>query len=201
MLPHIDDFLQNLRVKDYSVSTVHNYEQYLAVFARFLDETNIPFDKISRQSIASYKTYLAGGRSGAMPSTEVAAKLSPCTVNYKLAGLRTYLRYLIDIDYPCPLAPEIVKNLKSLPKRPQLPRFEDLIKLIEMPRHDANIVERRDKAILEILFNTGLKVSELVGLNRERVDLQRKRLHLKGKGQETRTVFLPDNTVHWIAHY
>lgn len=202
MLPHIDDFLQDLRANNYSVNTVRNYEQYLAAFGRFLDENDIPFDKISKQTVVSYKAYLAsGGRNRATLGNDIETQLAPCTINYKLAGLRVYLRYLIDIDYPCPLAPETVKNLKALPKRPQLPQFEDLVRLIETPRHDANIIERRDKAILETLFNTGLKVSELVSLNREQVDLERKRLDLKGKGEKMRTVFLSDTTVRWIGYY
>jgi site-specific recombinase XerD len=59
MLPHIDDFLQGLQANHYSVNTVHDYERYLAVFSRFLDETNAPFDEISKETIASYKAYLA----------------------------------------------------------------------------------------------------------------------------------------------
>jgi site-specific recombinase XerD len=105
------------------------------------------------------------------------------------------------IDYPCPLAPEAVKNLKALSKRPQLPQFEDLVRLIETPSPDADIIELRDKAILETLFNTGLKVSELVSLNREEVDLERKRLGLKGKGEKIRIVFLSDTAAHWIGRY
>ena len=202
MLPHIDDFLQDLRANNYSVNTVRNYEQYLAVFGRFLDESDIPFDKISKQTVASYKAYLAsGGRNTATLGNHIETQLAPCTINYKLAGLRAYLRYLIDIDYPCPLAPEAVKNLKALSNRPQLPQFEDLVRLIETPSRDADIIELRDKAILETLFNTGLKVSELVSLNREQVDLERKRLGLKGKGEKIRIVFLSDTAAHWIGRY
>jgi integrase/recombinase XerD len=118
-----------------------------------------------------------------------------------LAGLRVYLRYLIDIGYPCPLAPEAVKNLKATTKRPQLPEFKDLIRLIDAPSTQANIVELRDKAILEMLFSTGLRVSELVSLSREQVDLARKRLGLKGKGEKIRIVFLSDTAAHWIGRY
>ncbi len=202
MLPHMDDFLQDLRANHYSVNTVHNYERYLAVFGRFLAESDIPFDKISKETITSYEAYLASrGQNTATLGNHIETQLAPCTINYKLAGLRVYLRYLIDIDYPCPLPPEAVKNLKALPKRPQLPEFKDLVRLIGMPSPDANIMELRDKAILETLFNTGLKVSELVSLNREQVDLERKRLGLKGKGGKIRVVFLSDTAVCWIGRY
>jgi site-specific recombinase XerD len=202
MLPHIDDFLQDLRANHYSVSTVHNYERHLAVFGRFLAERNIPFGKINKHTVTSYKTYLAsGGGNTATLGNHIETRLAPCTINYKLAGLRVYLRYLIDIDYPCPLAPEAVKNLKAVPRRPQLPQFEDLARLIGTPSPDAGIIELRDKAILETLFDTGLKVSQLVSLNREELDLEGRRLGLRGKGEKMRIVFLSDPAAYWIASY
>jgi site-specific recombinase XerD len=202
MIPHIDSFLQDLRANHYSVNTVHNYERYLAVFARFLHDSNIPFERINKQIITSYKAYLAsGGQNTATPGNRIETRLAPCTINYKLAGLRVYLRYLVDIGYPCPLPPEAVKNLKALPRRPQLPRFEDLVRLLGTPSPDADIMELRDKAILETLFNTGLRVSELVSLNREEVDLERRRLGLKGKGEKMRIVSLSDTAVRWIGRY
>jgi site-specific recombinase XerD len=202
MLPHIDDFVLNLEANHYSVNTVHDYERYLAAFSRFLDESNIPFDRINKQTVTSYKAYLSSrGRNTAKPGNHVETQLAPCTINYKLAGLRVYLRYLLDIDYPCPLVPEAVKNLKAVPKRPQLPELKDLIRLIEAPSPKSNIRELRDKAILETLFNTGLRVSELVSLNREQVDLERKRLGLEGKGNKIRIVFLSDTAARWIGRY
>ena len=116
MLSHIDDFLLNLQANYYSMGTAHNYEQGLAVFNRFLSESNVPFDKINKQTITSYKAYLPSrGRNTAKPGNHSDKQLAPCTINYKLTALRVYLRYLIDIDYPCPLAPEVVKLLKAVP--------------------------------------------------------------------------------------
>jgi len=202
MLPHIDDFLMNLQANHYSTLTIRDYKGYLEVFDHFLNESDVPFDKINKQTIDSHRVYLAGlGRDTRKLGSRSDKQLAPCTINYKLAGLRVYLRYLIDIGYACPLPPEAVKNLKALPKRSQLPELKDLIRLIEAPFPQANIVEMRDKAILETLFSTGLKVSELVSLNREQVDLKRKRLGLKGKGEKIRTVFLSDTAVRWIGRY
>jgi integrase/recombinase XerD len=202
MLPHIDDFLLNLEAGHYSAGTVCDYERYLAVFSRFLNESGVPFNKINKQTIISYKTYLASrGRDTGNLSNHSDKQLAPSTINYKLIALRAYLRYLIDIDYPCPLAPEAVKSLKAVPKQPQLPELKDLIRLIEAPSPEANIIELRDKAILETLFNTGLRVSELVSLNRDQVDLERKQFGLKGKGNKIRIVFLSDTAAQWIRHY
>ena len=202
MLPHIDDFLLNLQANHYSPRTVYDYERYLEVFDRFLNEGNFAFDKINKQTITSYKAYLGSlGRNTAKPSNHGDKQLAPCTINYKLAALRVYLRYLIGIDYPCPLAPEAVENLKAVPKQPQVPALKDLIRLIEAPSPEVNIRELRDKAILETLFNTGLRVSELVSLNRDQVHLERKEFGLKGKGDKIRIVFLSDTAAQWIRQY
>jgi len=202
MLPHIDDFLVSLQASHYSPLTVRNYKQYLEVFSRFLHESHIPFDRINKQTITSYKAYLASrGRNTAKPGNHSDKQLAPCTINYKLIGLRVYLRYLIGIDYPCPLAPEAVENLKAAPKQPQVPDFKDLLRLIEAPSPGANIMELRDKAILETLFNTGLRVSELVSLNRNQLDLERKRIGLEGKENKIRIVFLSSSAAQWIGRY
>jgi site-specific recombinase XerD len=202
MLPHIDEFLMNLQANHYSALTVRNYKGYLEVFGRFLDEINVPFDRINKQTIASYKTYLAaGGRNTAKPSSYSDKQLTPRTVNYKLIGLRVYLRYLIDINYPSPLIPEAVQKLKEVSKQPQVPELKDLIRLIEAPSPKVNIMELRDKAILEALFHTGLKVSELVSLNRDQIDLERKQIGLKGKGNKIRILFLPNPAAQWIGRY
>jgi site-specific recombinase XerD len=202
MLPHIDDFLLNLEAGHYSPYTVHDYERYLEVFDHFLNESSVPFDKINKQTIASYKAYLASrGRNTAKPGNHSDRQLAPSTMNYKLIALRAYLRYLMDIDYPCPLAPEALKLLKAVPKKPQVPELEDLIRLIEAPSHKSNIMELRDKAILETLLNTGLRVSELVSLNRDQVDLKRQEFALKGKGNKIRIVFLSNTVVECIRRY
>jgi integrase/recombinase XerD len=202
MLPHIDDFLLNLEAGHYSPYTVYDYERYLEVFDHFLNESSVPFDKMNKQTIASYKAYLASrGRNTAKPGNHTDKQLAPATINYKLIALRAYLRYLIDIDYPCLLPPEAVKLLKAVPKKPQVPELEDLIRLIEAPSHKSNIMELRDKAILEILLNTGLRVSELVSLNRAQVHLERNEFGLKGKGDKLRTVFLSNTVVECIRHY
>ena len=202
MLPHIDDFLMNLQANHYSANTVHNYERYLENFDDFLNESSIPFDKISKQTVTSYKAYLASrGRNTAKPGDHIDKQLAPCTINYKLIALRVYLRYLIGIDYPCPLVPEAVKNLKAVPKQPQIPELRDLIRLIGAPAPGANIIELRDKAILETLFNTGLRVSELVSLNRDHLNLERKRIGLEGKGNKIRILFLSSSAAQWIGRY
>jgi len=195
MVPRIGDFLVSLQANHYSPLTVRNYKGHLEVFDHFLKQSNIAFDKANKEVIDSYKVYLAAlGR-------DTGKQLAPCTINYKLAALRVYLRYLIDIDYPCPLTPETVTNLKAVPRRPQLPQLKDLVRLIEAPTPEANIIELRDKAILEILFNTGLKVSELVSLDRVQLNLESGQIGLKGKGNKIRILFLPKRVAEYVKRY
>jgi site-specific recombinase XerD len=202
MLPHIEDFLMNLQANHYSALTIRDYKGYLEVFDHFLNESHVTFDEISRQTVDSYRVYLAGlGRDTTKPGNHSDRQLAPITINYKLIGLRVYLRYLISIDFPCPIAPEAVEKLKVVSRQPQVPDFKDLISLIEAPSPEANIMELRDKAILETLFNTGLKVSELVSLNRDQLNLERKQIGLKGKKNEIRIVFLSGPVVQWIGSY
>ena len=202
MLPHVDDFMLHVEANHYSALTVRNYKGYLEVFDRFLNESNVPFDRINKKTITSYKAYLASrGRNTAKPGNHSDKQLALCTINYKLIGLRVYIRYLISIDYPSPLAPEAVENLKIVSKHPQVPEIKDLIRLIEAPSPGANIMELRDKSILELLFHTGLKVSELVSLDRDQVNLERKQIGLKGKGNKIRILFLPDTAAQWIGRY
>ena len=202
MLPHIDDFLLNLQSNHYSPLTIRNYKGYLEVFDHFLNQSNIPFDRINKQTINSYKAYLAAfGRNTAKPGDNSDKQLAPCTINYKLIGLRVYLRYLISIDYPCPLAPEAVEKLKEVSKQRQLPDLDELIRLIEAPSPKRNIIELRDKAILETLFSTGLRVSELISLNRDQLNLERKQIGLEGKINKIRIVFLSDTAAQWIGRY
>ena len=182
--------------------TVRNYKGYLETFDRFLNESNIPFKRIGKETIISYKEYLTSFSLKTPKTSNHSEKLlAPCTINYKLIGLRVYLRYLISIDYPCPLAPEAVENLKIIQKQPRLPDLKELISLIEAPCPDADIMELRDKAILETLFNTGLRVSELVNLNRNQISLEPKQISLTDKGNKIRTVFLSDTTAKWIESY
>ena len=85
MLPHIDDFLMNLQANRYSPLTIRNYEGYLEVFDHFLNKRNVPFDEISRQTIDSYRVYLAGlGRDTRKLGNNSGRQLAPCTINYKL---------------------------------------------------------------------------------------------------------------------
>ena len=192
MLPHVDDFLLNLQANKYSSETIYNYERDLNVFSNFLDESDIEFDKIDKRAITYYKAYLVSrDRRTASLGKQGEKQLDSRSVNRMLSALRAYLRYLIDFDYSCPLPPEAVKLTKAGKKHPQVAELEDLIRLVEAPSSLESNVKTvlRNRAMLEVLFATGMRISELCGLDRSQID-GTGRIFITGKGRKQRFVYL-----------
>jgi len=203
MLPHIDDFLLNLQANKYSLETVYNYERDLNVFSNFLDESGIEFDKVNKRAITYYKAYLVSrDRKTASLSNGGDRQLDSRSINRMLSALRSYLRYLIDMDYHCPLPPEAVKLTKAGRKHPQVAELDDLVRLIEVPSSlESNVkVALRNRAILEVLFATGMRISELCNLNRNQID-NSGHIFITGKGRKQRFVYLTPRAKQHLDAY
>jgi site-specific recombinase XerD len=203
MLPHVDDFLLNLQANKYSSETIYNYERDLNVFSNFLDESNIEFDKVDKRAITYYKAYLVSrDRKTASGSNQGNKQLDSRSINRMLSALRGYLRYLIDMDYPCPVPPEAVKLTKAGKKHPQVAELEDLIRLIEAPSSlESNVkTALRNRVMLEVLFATGMRISELCNLNRSQID-DTGRIFITGKGRKQRFVYLTPRAKQHLDAY
>jgi integrase/recombinase XerD len=203
MLPHVDDFLLNLQANKYSPETIYNYERDLNVFSNFLDESNIEFDKVDKRAITYYKAYLVSrDRKTARQGKQGEKQLDSRSINRMLSALRAYLRYLIDVDSPCPLPPEAVKLTKAGRKHPQVAELGDLIRLIEAPSSlESNIkTALRNRAMLEVLFATGMRISELCNLNRSQID-DTGRIFITGKGRKQRFVYLTPRAKQYVDAY
>jgi site-specific recombinase XerD len=203
MLPHIDDFLLNLQANKYSLETAYNYERDLNVFSNFLDESNIEFDKVDKRAITYYKAYLVSrDRKTATLRRQGDKELDSRSINRMLSALRAYLRYLIDVDYPCPVPPEAVKLTKTGRKHPQVAELGDLIRLIEAPSSlESNVkTASRNRAMLEVLFATGMRISELCNLNRSQID-NTGRIFITGKGRKQRFVYLTPRAKQHLDAY
>jgi site-specific recombinase XerD len=203
MLPNVDDFLLNLQANKYSSETTYNYERDLNVFSNFLDESDIKFDKIDKRAITYYKAYLVSrDRRTASLGKQGEKQLDSRSVNRMLSALRAYLRYLIDIDYSCPLPPEAVKLTKAGKKHPQVAELKDLIRLIEAPSSfELNTrTALRNRAMLEVLFATGMRISELCGLDRNQID-DTGRIFITGKGRKQRFVYLTPRAKQHLDAY
>jgi site-specific recombinase XerD len=203
MLPHVDDFLLNLQANRYSSETVYNYERDLNVFSNFLEESNIEFDMVDKRAVTYYKAYLVS-RDRKTPTLRKQGEkqLDSRSINRMLSALRAYLRYLIDIDCPCPVPPETVKLAKAGRKHPQVAELGDLIRLIEAPNSlESNTrTALRNRAMLELLFATGMRISELCNLNRSQID-HSGRIFITGKGRKQRFVYLTPRAKQHVGAY
>lgn len=203
VLPNFDDFLLSLKTNNYSEETIYNYERDLRVFNDFLfEDSPIPFEKVNKKIVENYKAYLISRDRRSASGEKPELKLASRSINRNLSALRSYLRYLIDMDYQVPIAPEAVKLLRTERKHPQVAELEDLIRLIEAP----SVIEKnqkvalRNRAILEILFSTGLRISELVSLGRAQID-KSGRIFVMGKGKKERFVYLTPRARSHLERY
>jgi len=126
--------------------------------------------------------------------------LKGITQNYHVVALRAFLRYLVaQRDIPT-LSADKIELPKQSSRSVGFLDSERTQRLLSSPQI-SNEIGLRDKAILETLFSTGLRVSELVRLNRDEIDLKRQEFGVKGKGNKLRVVFLSDTAAQWIERY
>ncbi|MBU1039277.1 tyrosine-type recombinase/integrase [Patescibacteria group bacterium] len=201
-LDYLDDFLLSLQTNNYSPETIYNYERDLKVFDKFLLDNKIPFLKVDKRIIDRYKAYLNSVDRLTAEKNKPSLRLRSYSLNRMLSSLRAYLRYLIDLDYQTPLSPESVKLVKTEKKHPQVAELNELVKLIESPSllEKNKQVATRNRAMLEVLFATGLRISELISLNKSQIDLSG-RIFVTGKGRKQRFVYLTDRALKHINYY
>jgi len=201
-LPYLDDFLLNLQSNNYSDETIYNYERDLLVFQNFLNEMNIPFGKIDKKAILNYKAYLISQDRRTPKAQRTQKRLSGNSINRTLSSLRSYLKFLIDMDYQTPISPTVVKLIKTIKKVPRVSEFEEIVELIESPmQFEKNeIVALRNRAILETLFSTGMRISELLNLKINEID-KTGRIFVRGKGKKERFVYLTPRAQRHIKKY
>ena len=201
-LPHFDDYLLNLQTNNYSPETVYNYERDLKIFLDFLEDAKIKFENVDKRTILNYKAYLSSDDRRTAKQDIADKRLCGYSMNRNLSALRSYLKYLIEMEYPCPLPPEAVKLGKTDKKHPRTAEFEEIVKLIESPSHlESNgIVAARNRAMLEVLFSTGMRISELLNLKTAQID-KTGRIFIKGKGRKERFVYLTERGYRYLVAY
>ncbi|EKD63752.1 MAG: hypothetical protein ACD_51C00206G0004 [uncultured bacterium] len=190
--PLIIDFLEHAEIaKNQSPKTIENYKHYLTRFSDFAGDINPR--EITLATIQKYQLNL----NRLVP--EHGENLGKKTQNYHIIALRAFLKYLIKNDYET-LPPEKIE-LSKIPERTvEFITREEVERLFET----INLKSKtglRDRAILETLYSTGLRVSELRSLNRKQVDLTRKEFMVRGKGRKPRVVFLSERCVKWLTEY
>lgn len=168
-----------------SLKTVENYDRYLKAFFTFTKIAN-PSD-ISDETVRQFRLHI--NRKGLKKNTQ----------NYHLIALRTFLKYLLRNDIKS-LAPDRIELAKVGERNLDPMHSDELERLLAAPKLDS-LQGLRDKAILELLFSTGLRVSELCSLQIDQVDLKRDEFSVRGKGSKVRVVFLSDSAKKAIKQY
>ena len=187
-------FLEHAEIgKNQSLKTIENYRHYLKRFADWFGEKKLP-GEITIDTVQSFRLFL-----NRLEDENGKQLLTIKTQNYHIIALRAFLKYLIKNDVDT-LAPEKI-DLSKIPDRVveylNRDELERLFREVDVSR----VQGLRDRAILEMLYSTGLRVSELVGLNRAQVDLDRREFMVRGKGRKTRVVFLSGRAVDAIRMY
>lgn len=187
-------FLEHAEIgKNQSKKTVENYRHYLGRFVEWMGGQSSP-QAITIGKIQSYRLFL-----NRLKDEKGRQLLGVKTQNYHIIALRALLKYLIKNDIET-LSPEKI-DVSKIPERTvEYLQREELQRLFEaVPA--GGVRGLRDRAILETLYSTGLRVSELVSLNRSQVDLQRKEFMVRGKGRKPRIVFLSAAAAKAISSY
>ena len=187
----LDDYLNYLEIeKNRSLKTRENYKRYLDVFINF---SKIKTEKdISAEKVRDFRLHLA------RLETSKGENLKKTTQSYYIIALRNFLKYLIKRDFDV-LSPDKIELPKIPGRQIEIIEYPDLERLLVAP-NGSDLRSLRDKAILETLFSTGLRISELCGLNR-RFDINRGELTVRGKGGKLRVVFLSERSKKAIKNY
>ncbi len=189
-------FLEYLEIeRGRSVKTVENYDRYLTRFFTYGDITKP--SEITEELVRTFRLWL-----NRQPGTKTGAQHAPMkrrTQNYYLIALRAFLKYLRKRGIES-LAPEKIELAKVSDRSLDLISGAELARLLDAP-NTKTITGLRDRAILELLFSTGLRVSELCSLSIDDVDLSRDEFSVRGKGEKIRVVFLSDDAKSAIREY
>lgn len=193
----ISDFLTSVKIeKNQSAKTAQNYTHYLQRAAAFFGEEK-DVAEINFNDIQQFFLHLSNFQSR-------GKILSVKTRGYHAIALRALFKFLARRDVDC-LAAEKIDVPKSEKRIVEFLNSEELKRLFAAVGTAGNskstIRDLRDAAILETLYSTGLRVSELCGLSRNQVDLQRKEFAVRGKGGKTRIVFLTNEAAEKIGKY
>lgn len=184
------EFLEYLEIeKGRSIKTVENYDRYIA---RFLAHSKVSSpSKLTETSVREFRLHLnrQAGTSGTMKHK---------TQNYYLIAIRAFLKFLRKRGHES-LNPEKIELAKVGARDLDLITHDELNRLMSAPK-GMTLQSLRDKAMMELLFSTGLRVSELVGLDRD-LDLSRDEFSVRGKGEKVRVVFLSPTAKSAIKQY
>lgn len=186
------DFLEYLEIEqNRSQKTIANYDHYLTRLNDYAGDIKV--SDITPELVRKWRLWL--NRLG----TNVSDELQKTTQNYHLIALRSFLKFCAKRDIPA-LTADKIELARTTRKQVTFLTPEEVERMFAMPQI-AEVAGLRDRAILELLFSSGLRVSELVGLNRDHVNLKRREFMVRGKGQKDRPIFISESAADWLGRY
>lgn len=186
------DFLEYLEIEqNRSQKTIANYHHYLTRLTDYAGDIKV--SDITPELIRKWRLWL--NRLG----TNTSDELQKNTQNYHLIALRSFLKYCAKRDIDA-LSADKIELARTV--RPQVTFLssEEMKRLLDEP-NISSLSGLRDRAILELLYSSGLRVSELVGLNKDHINLKRREFMVRGKGQKDRPIFISDEAANWVEQY
>ncbi len=188
----LTDFLEYLEIEqNRSQKTIANYDHYLTRLIDFAGDIKV--SDIDPELIRKWRLWL--NRLG----TNTSDELQKSTQNYHLIALRSFLKYCAKRNIPA-LTADKVELARTQRKQVTFLNTEELERLFAQP--DTNKISGlRDRAILELLFSSGLRVSELVNLDKDNINLKRREFMVRGKGQKDRPIFISEESASWLSKY
>lgn len=186
----INDYLEYLQVeRGSSPLTIRNYRHYLERFLTWMksEKINQGLNDINPEVIRMFRVHLSN------------LNLKRKTQGFHAIAIRSFLKWLIKNDFDV-MAPEKIDLPKIEDRQVKFLSGDEIDRLLNAPSQDS-IQGKRDKAIMEVLFSTGLRVSELTKLDRDKIDLDRREFGIVGKGGKARVVFLSSRACDWLSKY
>ena len=189
----LDNFIESIEVEGgRSKKTAENYTLYIERFIEFAGDIEVV--KITSEMIRRYRLWL-----NRYKNDNDGKELSILTQSYHLIALRGFLTYLSRRDIPSLSADKIILP-KTVRKQVTFLQYDEVVNLIDNIPLDSE-QGLRDRAIIELLFSSGLRVSELVNLNRDHINLKRREFMVRGKGQKDRPVFVSQHAAEQVENY
>lgn len=192
----IDEFLSYLETeKDFSPLTIRNYRHYLNRFIYWnrKEKTSQLVKDINTDRVRQYRLYLS------KITDEKGKTLSLKTQGFHLIALRSFLRWLRERKIPT-LDYQLINVPKANPHKIKTLGGKQIDKLLNSPSL-STIQGKRDKAIMEIFYSSGLRVSELTRLDRDKIDFRKQELRVAGRKGKTRIIFLSSRAAQWVKKY
>jgi site-specific recombinase XerD len=188
----IRQFLEHCEIeKNQSQRTLINYAHYLGRFLEFSGD--IDLSVIDINLVKKYRLHL--NRYESRPRESLTVK----TQNYHIIALRAFLKYCVKRDWKT-MEPEKVE-LSKIPERTVEYLTREELEMLFRSVDTGKITGLRNRAILELLYSTGLRISELVSLNCDQINMDRGEFQIRGKGRKMRIVFLSDRAKLWLKEY